>query len=53
MNIQKISESFLGKINPSLAAWLYNRIKRLPAVKRKVEKEFETIFNELEGVVKP
>jgi sphinganine-1-phosphate aldolase len=53
MNIQKISESFLGKINPRIATWLYNRIKHIPAVKQKVEKEFETLINELEGVVKP
>jgi len=53
MNIQKINESFLGKINPRMATWLYNRIKKMPAVKQKVEKEFETLINELEGVVKP
>jgi glutamate/tyrosine decarboxylase-like PLP-dependent enzyme len=53
MDIQKISEGFLGRINPRMATWLYNRIKHVPAVKRKVEKEFETLINELEGVVKP
>ena len=53
MDIQKISEGFLGRINPRLATWLYNRIKNMPAVKQKVEKEFETLINELEEVVKP
>jgi glutamate/tyrosine decarboxylase-like PLP-dependent enzyme len=53
MNIQKISESFLGRINPRMATWLYNRVKHIPAVKQKVEKEFGTLINELEGVVKP
>jgi hypothetical protein len=53
MDIQKISESFLGRINPRMATWLYNRVKHIPAVKQKVEKEFETLINELEGVVKP
>ena len=53
MDIQKISESFLGRINPRMATWLYNRVKNIPAVKQKVEKEFETLINELEGVVKP
>jgi hypothetical protein len=36
-----------------MATWLYNRVKHIPAVKQKVEKEFETLINELEGVVKP
>ncbi|MGD2036927.1 MAG: aminotransferase class V-fold PLP-dependent enzyme [Desulfobacterales bacterium] len=53
MNIQKISEGFLGKINPRMATWLYNRIKHIPAVKQTVKKEFETLINELEGTVKP
>ena len=53
MNIQKISESFLGRINPRMATWLYNRIKHIPAVKQKVDKEFETLINDLEAVVKP
>jgi len=53
MDIQKISEGFLGKINPRMATWFYNRIKHIPAVKHKVEKEFETLINELEGTVKP
>ena len=53
MNIQKINESLIGRINPSMATWLYNRVKHIPAVAQKVEKEFETLINELEGVVKP
>lgn len=53
MNIQKISESFLGRINPRVATWLYQRIKRLPAVKHTVEKEFGTLLNDLEAAVKP
>jgi glutamate/tyrosine decarboxylase-like PLP-dependent enzyme len=53
MDIQKISEGFLGKINPRVATWFYNRIKHIPAVKHKVEEEFGSLITELEGTVKP
>ena len=40
-------------MNPRMATWLYDRIKNLPAVERKVEQEYETLMNDLEAFIKP
>ena len=53
MNIQKIIERFLVRINPRIANWLYQRVKHLPAVKQKIEREFEPLINGLETTLKP
>ena len=53
MDIEKIKDSFISKMNPRLASWLYDRIKNLPAVKQKVEQEYETLMADLEAFVKP
>jgi sphinganine-1-phosphate aldolase len=53
MDIKKISESFIGRLNPRVATWIYNRIKNLPSVRKKIEQEYEAIINDLEHAVKP
>ena len=53
MNIRKISESCLGRINPRIATWLYNRIQHVPAVKQTVQKEYESLISDLITVLKP
>ena len=53
MDIEKMKDSFISKMNPRLASWLYDRIKNLPAVKQKVEQEYETLMADLEAFVKP
>jgi sphinganine-1-phosphate aldolase len=53
MDIQKMKDSFIARMNPRTATWIYNRIKKLPAVKQKVEQEYETLMGDLEALVKP
>jgi len=53
MDIKKINESVLGRMNPRIATWLYNRIKNLPAVRQAVDKEYERLIDDLEPVLKP
>jgi len=53
MDIQKISDSFIGRMNPRLATWAFKYLKAVPAVRKKLEKEFETLMKDIEGQVKP
>ncbi len=53
MDIKKLNEGLLGRLNPRIATWLFNRLKNLPVVERKVEQEFEDLLHDLEAVVKP
>jgi hypothetical protein len=53
MDISKLSEGFLGRINPRLLNWAFKYIKKLPAVRKEVEKEFEGIMGDIESSVKP
>ncbi len=53
MDIKKINDSFLGRINPRIATWLFERVKNLSPVKDRVEKEFDTLLGDLESVAKP
>jgi len=53
MDIQKISDSFIGRINPRLVSWAFKYLKAVPAVRRKLEKEFEGLMKDIERQVKP
>lgn len=53
MDIQKISDSFFGRMNPRLATWAFKYLKAVPAVRKRLEKEFETLMKDIEGQVKP
>jgi sphinganine-1-phosphate aldolase len=53
MDIEKMKDSFLARMNPRLATWLYGRVKNLSPVKEKVEQEYEMLINDLEPFVKP
>ncbi|MBW2096907.1 MAG: aminotransferase class V-fold PLP-dependent enzyme [Deltaproteobacteria bacterium] len=53
MDIQKISDSFIGRMNPRLVTWAFKYLKAVPAVRKKLEKEFETLMKDIESQVKP
>ena len=44
MDIKKIIDSPLGKVDPRVAGFVYDRLKRIPLVRRIVDKEFATDF---------
>ncbi len=43
----------LGWLPPGLLAWLEKRIKRLPAVRRRIDQEISAVIEELEEALKP
>ncbi len=42
-----------GKMPPALVAWIEKRMKRIPSIKNKIDKEYDGIMDDLEGSVKP
>jgi len=53
MDIQKISGSFIGRMNPRLVTWAFKYLKAVPVVRKRLEKEFESLMKDIEGQVKP
>jgi glutamate/tyrosine decarboxylase-like PLP-dependent enzyme len=53
MDIKNINQSFMGRMNPRIATWLFNRLKKLPAVEKKIEQEYAVLLHDLEHNVKP
>ena len=43
----------LGKMNPRIVAWVEKRLKKIPSISQKIEKEYDEMMTELEGSVKP
>jgi len=53
MDIKRINESFIGRVNPRIATWLFNRINKLPSIEKKIEQEYAALLHDLEHSVKP
>ncbi len=53
MDIKKLTEGPLRRINPRLLNWAFRYLKALPAVRKGLEEEFAPIVRELEDSVKP
>jgi len=53
MDIQKISGNFIGRMNPRLVTWAFKYLKAVPVVRKRLEKEFESLMKDIEGQVKP
>jgi glutamate/tyrosine decarboxylase-like PLP-dependent enzyme len=53
MDIKKIIDGPLGKVDPRVAGFVYNRLKRIPLVRRVVDKEFATMLDDMEDEAKP
>ncbi len=51
--IQKLLESRLGSVNPRILSWVFAQAKRIPAVKRKIDAEYDGLIEDLAEVVKP
>ncbi|MDI6726135.1 MAG: aminotransferase class V-fold PLP-dependent enzyme [Smithellaceae bacterium] len=53
MDIKKLAEGFLGRVNPRLLNWAFKCLKTFPSVRKGVEAQFAPIVRELEDSVKP
>ncbi|HEU0296471.1 MAG TPA: aminotransferase class V-fold PLP-dependent enzyme [Anaerolineales bacterium] len=43
----------LGRMNPRLVAWIEKRLRKIPSINQKIEKEYEVLMAGLEGSIKP
>ncbi len=53
MDIKKIIDGPLGRVDPRVAGFVYERLKRIPLVRRIVDKEFEGMLDGMEEEAKP
>ena len=53
MDIKKIVNKYLGKVNPRVMSVVFKSIKSVPFVKKRIQKEYDEIMSDLENVVKP
>ena len=53
MDIIKILDKHLSKLNPRVTSVLLKSIKAIPFVKKRIQKEYDGIMSDLENVVKP
>jgi len=53
MDIKKILEKYLGRVNPRIMSVVFKSIKSIPSVKKRIQKEYDGIIKDLENVVKP
>jgi len=53
MDITKLTEGALGRIDPRLATGAYSVLKRLPFVRRLVEREFDSMLGDIGDSVRP
>jgi len=43
----------LGRLNPGIVKWVEKRVRKMPSLSRKIEKEYDDIMADLEDSVKP
>jgi len=43
----------LGKLNPRVVKWVEKRVRKIPSLNQKIEKEYDEMMADLEGSVKP
>lgn len=53
MNIENLLFKNIGKLPPRLVAWIEKRLKQIPSISKKIEKEYDDMMASLEGSIKP
>ncbi len=53
MNWEKLLFKNLGRMNPHLVAWIEKRLRKIPSISQKIEKEYDDVMADLEGSIKP
>jgi sphinganine-1-phosphate aldolase len=43
----------LGRLNPRVVKWVEKRVRKIPSLNQKIEKEYDDMMADLEGSVKP
>ena len=53
MNLEDFLFNNIGRLPPSMVAWIEKRLKRIPSIKKKIDKEYDGMMAGLESSVKP
>lgn len=53
MNLEDFLMKNIGKLPPPMVAWAEKRLKRIPAIRRKIDKEYDELMGGLESSLKP
>lgn len=53
MNLEDFLMNNIGRLPPSMVAWVERRLKRIPSIRRKIEKEYDELMGGLESSLKP
>lgn len=53
MNLEEFLMKNIGKLPPPMVAWAEKRLKKIPSIRRKIEKEYDELMGGLETSLKP
>lgn len=53
MNLEDFLMKHIGKLPAPAVAWLEKRLKKIPSISRKIEKEYDDVMDGLESSLKP
>lgn len=53
MNWEEFLFKNLGRMNPRLVAWIEKRLRKIPSISQKIEKEYDQMMAGLEDSIKP
>jgi glutamate/tyrosine decarboxylase-like PLP-dependent enzyme len=53
MNLEDLLFHNIGRLPPTLVAWIEKRLKRIPSIKNKIDKEYDGMMAGLEPSLKP
>ena len=48
MDIKALTDGYIGRMNPRLLTWVYNRLKNIPPVKKMIQQEYDAIMRQVE-----
>ena len=53
MTLEEFLFNNLGRLHPRLVAWIEKRLKKIPSISQKIEKEYDEMMSGLESSLKP
>jgi sphinganine-1-phosphate aldolase len=53
MNIEDFLFKNIGRLPPRMVAWIEKRLKKIPSIRQKIDKEYDGMMDGLESSVKP
>jgi glutamate/tyrosine decarboxylase-like PLP-dependent enzyme len=53
MDLKEIASKYLGRLDPRILSGVYDHLKNIPFIKRRVDREYDGMMDDLEKVVRP